>query len=53
MCTAHCPCLDMYFSVSEKLGKGIVLPRMKEAQLVNTVLEVEEVSISKRTHMLG
>lgn len=41
----------MYLFVSEKLGKGVVLPRMKQAQLVNTVLQVEEVSTSKTTHI--
>lgn len=28
--------------VNEKLGEGVVLPRMKQAELVNTVLEVEQ-----------
>ncbi|XP_070695590.1 bactericidal permeability-increasing protein [Pempheris klunzingeri] len=28
--------------VNEKLGDGVALPRMKQAQLVNTVLQVEE-----------
>lgn len=36
-------------TVSEWLGKGIELPRMKHAELVNTVLEVEKVCFNK-TH---
>nr|BAM21037.1 bactericidal permeability-increasing protein [Oplegnathus fasciatus] len=28
--------------LNEKLGKGVVLPRMKDVQLVNTVLEMDE-----------
>uniref|UniRef100_A0AAQ6A8D3 Bactericidal permeability-increasing protein n=1 Tax=Amphiprion ocellaris TaxID=80972 RepID=A0AAQ6A8D3_AMPOC len=33
---------EMYFCVSDKLGKGWILPRMKHAQLVNSVLKMEE-----------
>ncbi|XP_034552733.1 lipopolysaccharide-binding protein [Notolabrus celidotus] len=29
-------------NLNEKLGEGVVLPRMRQAQLVNTVLEVEK-----------
>ena len=36
----------MYIFVSEILGKGIDLPRMKHAQLVNSVLKMEEVSVT-------
>ncbi|KAG7459059.1 hypothetical protein JOB18_016549 [Solea senegalensis] len=32
--------------LNEYLGKGVLLPRMKQAQLVNSVLKVEQVSIS-------
>ncbi|XP_070766469.1 bactericidal permeability-increasing protein [Enoplosus armatus] len=40
--------------VNEKLGKGVVLPTMKQAQLVNTVLEVEEgfIAISSDAQVL-
>ncbi|XP_044066356.1 lipopolysaccharide-binding protein [Siniperca chuatsi] len=40
--------------LNEKLGKGVVLPRMKQAQLVNTVLEVEEgfIAISSDAQVL-
>lgn len=39
--------VSVLLSVSVELGKGVVLPRMRNVQLVNTVLGVEEVSVSK------
>lgn len=33
------------------LGQGFDLPRMKTAVLVDTVLEVEKVSLNRRTHI--
>lgn len=33
------------YSVSGKLGKGVDLPRLKQAELINTTLEVEMVSL--------
>ncbi len=52
VCTVHNFCPDVYSSISEKLGKGVDLPRMKRAQLVNTVLKVEQVSICRRSHFI-
>uniref|UniRef100_A0A3Q0SZU1 Bactericidal permeability-increasing protein n=1 Tax=Amphilophus citrinellus TaxID=61819 RepID=A0A3Q0SZU1_AMPCI len=50
--SAFCPSFpDMCFSVAEKLGAGFVVLRMKYAELVNSVLSMEEVSICKRTHI--
>lgn len=34
-------------SVSDKLENGIILPKMKHAQLVNSVLTMQEVSSDK------
>lgn len=39
---------DVCFSVLEKLKKGIDLPRMKQAVLVNTVLKVDKVSFKDK-----
>lgn len=43
----------VYLSVSAELGKGAVLPRMKNAQLVNTVLGMEKVRAGERLLMSG
>lgn len=51
MCTVNLLYVDMDCSVSEILGKGVSLPRMKQAELVNTVLELDKVSLSWRTHI--
>lgn len=51
MCAVHRVCLDMCVSVSEVLGQGVDLPRMKQAELVNTVLEVDKVSFKERRHI--
>ncbi|KAF0036479.1 hypothetical protein F2P81_011791 [Scophthalmus maximus] len=37
-----CDRVDLQFIVSERLGRGLVLPRLKRAQLVNSVLKVQE-----------
>uniref|UniRef100_A0A3Q3WXW6 Bactericidal permeability-increasing protein n=1 Tax=Mola mola TaxID=94237 RepID=A0A3Q3WXW6_MOLML len=36
---------------NDRLGKGIYLPRLKHAELVNTVLEVDTVSFNERHHI--
>lgn len=39
--------LNIIMSVSERLGKGVELPRLKHAELTNTTLEVETVSLNR------
>ena len=46
MSTVRLLYVDMDRSVSEILGKGVSLPRMKQAELVNTVLELDKVGSS-------
>lgn len=47
-----CRCTVCIYSVSGRLGKGVDLPRLKQAELVNTTLEVERVSLIICTVML-
>lgn len=51
MCAVHLLYVDMDCSVPGILAKGVTLPRMKQAELVNTVLEVDKVGLSWRTHI--
>uniref|UniRef100_A0A3Q4M595 Bactericidal permeability-increasing protein n=1 Tax=Neolamprologus brichardi TaxID=32507 RepID=A0A3Q4M595_NEOBR len=41
---------DLFFSVTEKLGKGFLVLGTKHAQLVNSVLKKEKVGTFRRTH---
>lgn len=52
MCSVHSRYTEMCFCVSEKLDKGLVLPRIKQAQLVNSVLKVEQVGISTNVFVI-
>lgn len=48
MCIYNVPCPRLtwtFLAISEKLGAGYDLPRMKRAQLVNSVLKMQEVSM--------